>query len=537
MNRLFYTILEMSLRGSYVILILLVARLLLRRAPRRISCLLWMAAFFRLICPVSISSFFSLMPREEIFTPPQLLNETFLTDAVVEHTTQGYIGISQTVVSPILLLAWVWLAGVVVMGTGSLISLWKLRRSLRGAVKAEDGAWEVAGLPTAFLMGIFRPRIYLPTGLSAAERAFVLRHERTHLRRGDWLLKLLAYFILCLHWFNPLVWLAFRLLCRDIEIACDERVLRDLGDEQRGAYSRTLLHLAGGARQGGILAFGEGDVKGRIRHLLKYKKPATVVTGVAAFMTVLLAAALLMNQKPENRPVWLTDLGLEQLERAELLHHSAGETSAVWFEGEQLARLARQLRGARAEIELTGSLRQELLSAEWTEYDSLYLLMEDGTLHTILRMGEGLMIDGTAYNPTGDWDEIWDVEGTEEGLSEEMQLAAFSQTENSQILTGLIGSIAYDPQRGELSFTIPKELGDQALVLSLTGRNAAGEEWTILTGEQEWTAGKTYRVQSENPETLIVSIRTGEEEETFEIPMAGRGSGYIGLSGQNSPVE
>ena len=542
MDRLFYTLLEMSLRGSYIIVILLIARLLLRRAPRSLCCLLWLVAFFRLVCPVSISSVFSLLPREEVFVTPQFLTGTFYTDMAVQHTQQGYIGVSQTAVSPGRILMWVWLAGVLLMAAGSLFSLWRLRRSLRGAQRCEDGVWEVQGLPTAFIVGFLRPRIYLPAGLQGEQREMVLQHERAHLRRGDWLVKLLAHAILCLHWFNPLVWLAFRLLCRDIEIACDERVVRQLGEDRRGDYSRTLLHLAGGFRHDGVLAFGEGEVKGRIRHLLSYKKPLAVLTGVAALVTVLLAAALMMNPKMESRPVWLTELQPEQLKRAELVQSDGGQTSAAWFEEEdQLAQLVEDLRAAGAEIDVTGGLRQEMLSAENPQYEQLYLLMEDGTVHTILHLEEGMLIDGIPYEASDSWEAVWNREKTESGLSEEMTRAALWGTELfAQIEEELMDSFRYDAQRGELSFTVPQKAEGQELALSISGQTADGKTWQGFaeqTGAQRWAAGETYVTQVEGLQLLTVELQLGEKSVTIQRPVGDSGTGYFGISMQNSAME
>ena len=206
----------------------------------------------------------------------------------------------------------IWLIGAAGMAAASLISLWRLRRSLQSAVRTPDGVWELEGLPTAFIVGLFRPRIYLPAGLCAEERELVLRHERTHLRRGDWLVKLAAHLILCLHWFNPLVWAAFRLLCRDIEISCDEQVIRQLGEARRAAYSRTLLHLAGGPGYRGALAFGEGDVKGRIRHLLSGKKRTIALTVCCGALAAVLAVTLFFDPA-DSRPQWLRQLQTDSL--------------------------------------------------------------------------------------------------------------------------------------------------------------------------------------------------------------------------------
>lgn len=381
MANFFYQILEMSLRGSYVILILLLARLLLRRAPRRILSLLWLVAFFRLICPVSFSAIFSLMPSGETLTPPQtLLNSVLWTGNAAQSTAQGYLGTSQTRVTLMSILPVIWLIGAAGMAAASLISLWRLRRSLQSAVRTPDGVWELEGLPTAFIVGLFRPRIYLPAGLCAEERELVLRHERTHLRRGDWLVKLTAHLILCLHWFNPLVWAAFRLLCRDIEISCDEQVIRQLGEARRAAYSRTLLHLAGGPSYRGALAFGEGDVKGRIRHLLSGKKRTIALTVCCGALAAVLAVTLLFDPA-DSRPQWLRQLQTDQLVRAELIHAREGEVSAVWFEGEQLEPLTEALRDAKASADWEGGLAEELLRRPLLQLtDSASYEAESGTL-------------------------------------------------------------------------------------------------------------------------------------------------------------
>lgn len=144
--------------------------------------------------------------------------------------------------------ALIWLVGAAALLLGSLISLLRLRRSLRGATLVEPGVYEAPGLSTAFVLGLAHPRIYLPAGLPIRQRDYVLRHERAHIRRGDWLVKMAAFGAVCLHWFNPLVWLAFSLACRDMEMSCDERVLRELGDGVRAEYSRSLLVMASGRR-------------------------------------------------------------------------------------------------------------------------------------------------------------------------------------------------------------------------------------------------------------------------------------------------
>ena len=538
MAELFFALLEMSLRGSYIILILLAARLLLRRAPRRLVCLLWLVAFFRLACPVGISSAFSLLPSGTAFSPPQQLTQVLWAGETVQGQTQGYIGVSARGITPMQILCWVWLAGADAMVVSSLLALWRLRRALRGAVRAPDGVFELEGLPTAFIVGVFRPRIYLPAGLTEQERRFVLQHERIHLRRGDWVVKLLAHFVLCLHWFNPLVWLAFRLLCRDIEIACDERVVQQLGEEQRGDYSRTLLRLAGGGRFRSALAFGEGDVEGRIRHLLGRRTTALAVTVGCGVLVVALAAALLLDPA-DPRPQWLRQLQPDQLARAELIHSKDGQVSAVWFEAEQLEPLADALRGAKAAQGERGPSETLLDSGTLPQLDGLYLLMADGTVHSITSADAGaaqLMIDGAPYKSRGGWAEILQQPGGESGISQQMAQAVADQQELLyDPLQRLAESASYDEESETLTFTVPQALEAGNIRLNIALITADGQQWQGFSKENStgsWTAGRTYTAQVEGLERMVAACSLGgiSLDNTVEF-----GGGYLGLGASNLP--
>lgn len=539
MAELFYTLLEMSLRGSYVILILLAVRLLLRRAPRRFICLLWIAAFFRLVCPISVSSAFSLIPAQTLPLPQALSGTVWSSEPVYDYT-QGYVGVSQTSVTLIQVLAALWLIGAVGMAAASLVSLWRLRRSLRSAVRTADGAWEAAGLPTAFIVGLFRPRIYLPAGLPDGEREMVLRHERIHLRRADPLLKLAAHLILCLHWFNPLVWLAFRLLCRDIEIACDEQVVQELGETQAGAYSRTLLHLAGGTTHSGALAFAEGGVEGRIRHLLSRRKMAAAVTVLCAVLMVVLGAALVLDPA-DPRPQWLRRIESDQPIRAELISADNGQITAAWFEGTQLDALAKTLAGAKADTDESG-LSQELLdSARQPQMDVLYLLMEDGSVHTVTAFGADeakLMIDGVSYAQRDGWEEIWRQEGSHGGISQEMAGALAAQQEVlDRAVKQLRDSYSHDPESGELSFVVPQALAEGEVSLTVTGQTEDGQEWQDFAEEnrtQNWAAGSTYTRQAGALTRLSFNLWLNGSSAGMTADSAG---GYVGISTSNAPVE
>lgn len=301
LSRVFVAVLNMSYTACFVIGAVLLARFLLAclRAPKIFSYVLWAVVLFRLLCPVSFASAFSPLPSAEII-PPQVMRQNTLNihsgfaqlDEPLNQSWQnplnGPLGVPQAMGN---LAAAVWLAGAAVILLYELLALRRLRRGLRRAAPCPHTAdsWLAAGLPTAFVLGVLRPRIYLPAELGEHERGYVLLHERTHLRRGDHFFKLLAFAALLLHWFNPLVWLAYRLAAQDMEMACDEAVLRRLAAAERPDYSATLLRLAAGrGADFKLLAFSEGDVRRRIKNALNYRKP-----GLWLLLGCVLAVALL----------------------------------------------------------------------------------------------------------------------------------------------------------------------------------------------------------------------------------------------------
>lgn len=326
MKELFLSILNASLHGSIVIAAVLILRLVLKKAPRALFCLLWLLAGLRLVLPFEIESRLSLQPDME----PVVLNQTVeipvaaempdttlplpqeempadtQQEAPREQTGFVYIEENETIRLPELgdILCWVWLAGAAVMLMGSMISYFRLKHRLREAWKTEDGAWTCPELDTAFVLGILKPRIYLPAGLKEPERGLILNHERTHISRCDHISKLAGYWVLAVHWFNPLVWVGYACLCRDIEMACDERVVRGMDVQARKDYSRALLNCAGS--HGGLtacpVAFGETSVKQRIVSVLNYRKPGFWVMVVAVVALVFVVVCLMtspVKKQPE----------------------------------------------------------------------------------------------------------------------------------------------------------------------------------------------------------------------------------------------
>ena len=295
MDSLFSHILKISLSGSVIVLAVLALRLILRRAPKRAVCLLWMLAVLRLLVPFEIQSDWSLQPEipAVTFTPPAqaeyfdsgpVLGEPvppeYLEDAVEYPLQQDPVPEKST--EPVEILPWLWLAGVGVLAVHGLVSFRKLKRRVRDSVILEEGVWTCPGLDSAFVLGFFRPRVYLPV-LPEEERELVLLHERCHIRRLDHWWKLAAYAAVSLHWVNPLAWVTYILMCRDMELACDQETVKTMDNAKRKAYSAALLRCA--VKRSGIaacpVAFGEISVKERIKMVLNYKKPGFWVTVVA----------------------------------------------------------------------------------------------------------------------------------------------------------------------------------------------------------------------------------------------------------------
>lgn len=311
LEKLFLQVLNMSYIGGIVILFVLAARFLLKKAPKIFSYSLWAVALFRLLFPLSFESMLSLIP----VNPEPISN-----DILYAHAPQVNTGISGVdylansslptgtihgSINPMQIWANVgailWVVGISVLLIYSLASLFSLKRKLKNAVYDKDNIYLLSGIDTPFVLGIIRPRIYLPISLSKSEKDYILLHEQTHIRRFDHVFRIIGYLTLCIHWFNPLVWIAFFISGKDMEMSCDETVIRKLGDGVKKEYSSSLLSLATARRtlRATPLAFGEGDTKGRIRNVMNYKKPVFWVIIIAVIGIATLSFGLLSNPKNE----------------------------------------------------------------------------------------------------------------------------------------------------------------------------------------------------------------------------------------------
>ena len=269
MDKLFLNVLTTGIHGSIVILAVLLLRLLLKRAPKKYICLLWMLAGIRLLLPVPIESAYSLQPQRMYVPLPENLTSVFSV---------------------------VWIVLAAAIGIYSICSYIRLRRMVLDAVKI-PGGWESDRIETAFVLGFIKPKIYIPTGMPDGTRHQILAHERTHLEKGDHWIKMIGFLALVVHWFNPLVWVSYILLCKDIEMACDERVVRFMELGERKSYSAALLQCSTNRAHYAAcpVAFGEISVKYRIRSILNYRKPAFWGSLLAVIAFVFVGVCLMTN--------------------------------------------------------------------------------------------------------------------------------------------------------------------------------------------------------------------------------------------------
>lgn len=313
MADVFIKTLNMGIAASWLILAVVVLRVILKRAPKRFRLLLWAVVGLRLVLPVSIESALSLVPSTQtlpenvMYAAAPELNTGIaaLNDAINPAFTAAFAPEPAASANPLQVLlpvaSVIWLAGAAVMLLWALVSWLRLRRRVAEAVRLEGNMFESERVASPFVLGLIRPRIYLPFGLDEGAREQVLTHERAHIARGDHVIKPIGWLILAVYWYNPLVWLAYALFCRDIELACDERVIRRLPVSGRADYSQALLDLSRPHHGVGAcpLAFGESAVKGRVKSVLTYKRPAFWLIMLAAVLCIGAAVCFLTDPKAE----------------------------------------------------------------------------------------------------------------------------------------------------------------------------------------------------------------------------------------------
>ncbi len=328
MQNMFLQVLNMSITASYIIVFVVIVRLLLRKAPKSISYLLWGIVLFRLVCPISFNSEINFLQSVGVssteYIPPNIsvmeqpvintgispINQA-INQSLPKTALYGSSKPMQTLESIACL---VWIAGMIALLAYSIISYILFQRKLKTAKYIKNNIYESDNILTAFVIGFIKPRIYLPVGLTEREHIYILEHEKTHIKRLDHLLKPIAFFVLCIHWFNPLVWLAFVLMSKDMEMSCDERVIKKIGDNYKKDYSYSLLSMAQNKKimNGSPLAFGEKNTKTRIKNILNYKKPTIWFVTVLVIAVAGISLFLLGNpdSSKKDEAVEIENLGV-----------------------------------------------------------------------------------------------------------------------------------------------------------------------------------------------------------------------------------
>lgn len=409
MDDVFLKLVNLSISASWLILAVLVLRFVLKKAPKWVMPLLWGVVALRLVCLFSIESALSLIPSAETI-PSEIVTETrepvlyeqatldIVTNPTLPSAAEVPVGVSrQQAQVDFNIYSVLWLAGMAALLVHALVSAGKLKRKLATAILLRDNIYESEFVDSPFVFGVVKPNIYLPMHMDEGTAAYVIAHERAHLARRDHWWKVLGYLVLALHWFNPLVWVAYILFCRDIELACDEKVVKGLDGAARADYSQALLSCAAPKRAVAAcpLAFGEGNIKTRVKSALHYKKPAFWVAAVAVLAVVIVAVCFLTNPRSERGSlVWAQKLNAADVASIELYVPAEGKARQYKKLGtEEMAQA----------VELINSSRGTYIEKPETVYGGLpvwfLLTMDDGTVHAVGSVvGHYLIIDGDTFD-------------------------------------------------------------------------------------------------------------------------------------------
>lgn len=409
MDDVFLKLVNLSISASWLILAVLVLRVVLKKAPKWVMPLLWGVVALRLVCLFSIESALSLIPSAETI-PSEIVTETrepvlyeqatldIVTNPTLPSAAEVPVGVSrQQAQVDFNIYSVLWLAGMAALLVHALVSAGKLKRKLATAILLRDNIYESEFVDSPFVFGVVKPNIYLPMHMDEGTAAYVIAHEHAHLARRDHWWKVLGYLVLALHWFNPLVWVAYILFCRDIELACDEKVVKGLDGAARADYSQALLSCAAPGRAVAAcpLAFGEGNIKTRVKSALHYKKPAFWVAAAAVLAVVIVAVCFLTNPRSERGSlVWAQKLNAADVASIELYVPAEGEARQYKkLDTEEMAQA----------VELINSSRGTYIEKPETVYGGLpvwfLLTMADGTVHAVGSVvGHYLIIDGDTFD-------------------------------------------------------------------------------------------------------------------------------------------
>lgn len=530
MDDVFLKLVNLSISASWLILAVLVLRVVLKKAPKWVMPLLWGVVALRLVCPFSIESALSLIPSAETI-PSEIVTETrepvlyeqatldIVTNPTLPSAAEVPVGVSrQQAQVDFNIYSVLWLAGMAALLVHALVSAGKLKKKLATAILLRDNIYESEFVDSPFVFGVVKPNIYLPMHMDEGTAAYVIAHERAHLARRDHWWKVLGYLVLALHWFNPLVWAAYILFCRDIELACDEKVVKGLDGAARADYSQALLSCAAPRRAVAAcpLAFGEGNIKTRVKSALHYKKPAFWVAAVAVLAVVIVAVCFLTNPKSERGSlVWAQKLNAADVASIELYVPAEGKARQYKkLDTEEMAQA----------VELINSSRGTYIEKPETVYGGLpvwfLLTMADGTVHAVGSVvGHYLIIDGDTFDADVENQAEWEnyvLKGDSASpidMADRLSYALYGMT------TGVytLGEAVFEDSVWETSYE--KTFANTKSTPELWLSSALGTDMTgILYGTVTAARGYSYRFSEWEEIDLTVSnfdwlFRSGSGED------------------------
>ena len=530
MDDVFLKLVNLSISASWLILTALVLRFVLKKAPKWVMPLLWGVVALRLVCLFSIESALSLIPSAETI-PSEIVTETrepvlyeqatldIVTNPTLPSAAEVPVGVSrQQAQVDFNIYSVLWLAGMAALLVHALVSAGKLKRKLATAILLRDNIYESEFVDSPFVFGVVKPNIYLPMHMDEGTAAHVIAHERAHLARRDHWWKVLGYLVLALHWFNPLVWVAYILFCRDIELACDEKVVKGLDGAARADYSQALLSCAAPKRAVAAcpLAFGEGNIKTRVKSALHYKKPAFWVAAAAVLAVVIVAVCFLTNPKSERGSlVWAQKLNAADVASIELYVPAEGKARQYKkLDTEEMAQA----------VELINSSRGTYIEKPETVYGGLpvwfLLTMADGTVHAVGSVvGHYLIIDGDTFDADVENQAEWEnyvLKGDSASpidMADRLSYALYGMT------TGVytLGEAVFEDSVWETSYE--KTFANTKSTPELWLSSALGTDMTgILYGTVTAARGYSYRFSEWEEIDLTVSnfdwlFRSGSGED------------------------
>lgn len=530
MDDVFLKLVNLSISASWLILAVLVLRVVLKKAPKWVMPLLWGVVALRLVCLFSIESALSLIPSAETI-PSEIVTETrepvlyeqatldIVTNPTLPSAAEVPVGVSrQQAQVDFNIYSVLWLAGMAALLVHALVSAGKLKKKLATAILLRDNIYESEFVDSPFVFGVIKPKIYLPMHMDEGTAAYVIAHERAHLARRDHWWKVLGYLVLALHWFNPLVWVAYILFCRDIELACDEKVVKGLDGAARADYSQALLSCAAPKRAVAAcpLAFGEGNIKTRVKSALHYKKPAFWVAAAAVLAVVIMAVCFLTNPRSERGSlVWAQKLNAADVASIELYVPAEGKARQYKkLDTEEMAQA----------VELINSSRGTYIEKPETVYGGLpvwfLLTMADGTVHAVGSVvGHYLIINGDTFDADVENQAEWEnyvLKGDSASpidMADRLSYALYGMT------TGVytLGEAVFEDSVWETSYE--KTFANTKSTPELWLSSALGTDMTgILYGTVTAARGYSYRFSEWEEIDLTVSnfdwlFRSGSGED------------------------